>query len=1204
MPTDHRAVLADIRRFDQLITYLHDEMAWPIGSTDFEELTFEYTPEELGIDARNAAKIQEIKRLRPLVPNQPWGIFFIEFEPKRLPVVALRRILGRVVIKKRASANSSERQAWAAEDLLFVSDYGEGDTRQISFAHFATPSGGSNLPTLKVLGWDSRDTALHLDAVAKGLTERLAWPDDENDADAWREQWRAAFTLQHREVITTSRDLSIRLARLARAIRDRIQTALAIETENGRITKLMRAFQRTLMHDLDADDFADMYAQTIAYGLLSARIADPHRQIADDFAGHMRTNPFLRDLMETFLQVGGRQTQRVRPHNTGGAGIDFDELGVAEVIELLDNANMEAVILNFGDRNPQEDPVIRFYELFLKEYDAEMRMDRGVFYTPRPVVSYIVRSVDELLRTEFGLADGLADTTTWGEMVQCRKDLTIPEGVSPDQGFVQILDPATGTGTFLVEIIDIIHKTLESKWARQGHGEKEVESLWNDYVPKHLLTRLHGYELLMAPYAIAHLKIGLKLYETGYRFGSDERARVYLTNTLEPARDHSGTFEFVIPALAHEVRAVNKIKSTVPVTVCLGNPPYDRHDAVDTENEANLSPYGGWVRFGDPLPGNEVKDERGRKRKLRTAEARLEARQQSAILKGFIEPAKVAGHGVHVKNLYNLYIYFWRWALWKVFEHETAHGPGVVSFISASSYLDGDAFSGMREHLRWQCDEIWILDLGGEGRGPRKSDNVFAIQTPVAIAVAVRTKEIKKDTPAPVRYTRIEGTREEKLATLDAITDFSTVAWQDCPTDWQASFRPAGQGTYFNWPLLADLMPWQHSGIKAGRTWVISSEQEVLNERWRTLLQAAKEERGDCFKDSPSGRKVTESAVQLPPSNVRLQPIIGLAKGSSPPDIVRFAYRSFDRQFIFSDARLLDRPGPPLWHAHSEQQVYVTSPLTGPLGAGPALTACAIIPDLHHFCNRGGKDTIPLYRTANASQENILPGLLEILGTAYQRTVTPEDFLAYVYGALAQPAFTARFAKESEPRELRVPITKDAELFERVRATGARLLWLHTYGERFVPEGEPHGRVPRGTAQCTQAVPGDIDGYPDSFTHSGATCTLHVGDGAFAPVAPEVYEFEVSSLKVVQSWLKYRMRKGAGRRSSPLDDLRPERWTSAFTTELLELLWVLEATLASYPEQERLLEEVIEGDCFQADDLPPVPANRRKPPREGVLFGV
>ena len=201
-----------------------------------------------------------------------------------------------------------------------------------------------------------------------------------------------------------------------------------------------------------------MYAQTIAYGLLSARIANPSGRSADDFATAMPvTSPFLKELMETFLDVGGRKGK-------GGQGLDFDELGVNEVVELLDSANMEAVVGDFGDRNPQEDPVIHFYELFLKEYDAKKRMQRGVFYTPRPVVSFIVRSVDELLRTEFGLKDGLADTTTWGEIARQFDSLDIPEGTAPDQPFVQILDPATGTGTFLVEVIDLIHNTMTDKW--------------------------------------------------------------------------------------------------------------------------------------------------------------------------------------------------------------------------------------------------------------------------------------------------------------------------------------------------------------------------------------------------------------------------------------------------------------------------------------------------------------------------------------------------------------------------------------------------------------------------------------------------------------------------------------------------------------------------------------------------------------------
>jgi len=217
--------------------------------------------------------------------------------------------------------------------------------------------------------------------------------------------------------------------------------------------------------------------------------------------------------------------------------------------------------------------------------------------------------------------------------------------------------------------------------------------------------------------------------------------------------------------------------------------------------------------------------------------------------------------------------------------------------------------------------------------------------------------------------------------------------------------------------------------------------------------------------------------------------------------------------------------------------------------------------------------------------------------------VTPGDFLAYVYGALAQPAFTALYAKELETRELRVPITKDAAVFGKIRSAGVRLLWLHTYGERFVPKGKRPGQVSRGAAKCTKAVPGDKDGYPDSFAYNKATQTLHVGYGEFRPVTPEVFAFEVSGLKVVQSWLNYRMKKGAGKKSSPLDGIRPEHWTGQFTTELLELLWVLEATVAGYPEQAKLLKAVVAGRCFNADELPPVPDEARKPPAHHRALG-
>ena len=310
----------------------------------------------------------------------------------------------------------------------------------------------------------------------------------------------------------------------------------------------------------------------------------------------------------------------------------------------------------------------------------------------------------------------------------------------------------------------------------------------------------------------------------------------------------------------------------------------------------------------------------------------------------------------------------------------------------------------------------------------------------------------------------------------------------------------------------------------------------------------------------------------------------------------------------------MSRLRPDLWRVHGERQVYLTSLLTNSLDAGPALTACAMVPDLHHFSGRGAKDAIPLYRSADASEPNLLPGLLDRLGAEYGRAVTPEDFSAYVYGVSAHPAFTARFSAELDTRELRIPVTRDGALFEAVRDRGARLLWLHTWGERFVseepahgphPRGprrhgpRPRGRIPSGAARCTKAVPGDAEGCPTAFRYDGAARTLHVGEGEYAPVAPEVYGFEVSGLKVVQSWLRYRMRDGAGRASSPLDGIRPGCWTSRFTTELLEVLWVLEATVEGWPEQERLLEAVVEGECLRAGELPPVPDEMRKAPPRG-----
>src|SRR6266566_6152475 len=213
--------LRAIKNFPQLVAYLRDDLGWPIDTDDFDELTFEYSPDELGLDPAIAVKINEIKQLRPLSSEQPWGIFFVNFEPKRLPVVALRRILSALVLKKRHSANKSQHASWKLHDLLFVSSYGESKHREITFAHFSDDTGHGDLPTLRVLGWDDENTALHLEHTHKELSEKLRWPEDENDPEVWREQWSAAFTLRHRQVISTAKALAERLADLARSIRKR-----------------------------------------------------------------------------------------------------------------------------------------------------------------------------------------------------------------------------------------------------------------------------------------------------------------------------------------------------------------------------------------------------------------------------------------------------------------------------------------------------------------------------------------------------------------------------------------------------------------------------------------------------------------------------------------------------------------------------------------------------------------------------------------------------------------------------------------------------------------------------------------------------------------------------------------------------------------------------------------------------------------------
>jgi len=369
------------------------------------------------------------------------------------------------------------------------------------------------------------------------------------------------------------KELAARMAALARLIRDVILRAFDDEDKGGSLHVQMQAFRKVLLHDLEPKQFADMYAQTISYGLFAARCNHPGGTGVSPVEGHgqdahattftrkvaaydiPKTNPFLRKMFNYI------------------AGPDLDERvtwAVDHLAELLRRADTHTILKNFGKRTRREDPVVHFYETFLAAYDPKMREARGVYYTPEPVVSYIVRSVDYILKKDFGLKDGLADTTMTPvyRTVKDKNGETRRKKVGECHK-VLILDPACGTGTFLYGVIDHIHQQLVSK------GQKGA---WSGYVSKHLLPRLFGFELLMAPYAVAHMKLSLQLAETGYDFKSGERLRIYLTNALEEPHEFAD-LDLFASTIAEEANAASEVKSEAPVMVILGNPPYSGHSA-------------------------------------------------------------------------------------------------------------------------------------------------------------------------------------------------------------------------------------------------------------------------------------------------------------------------------------------------------------------------------------------------------------------------------------------------------------------------------------------------------------------------------------------------------------------------------------------------------------------------------------------------
>ncbi len=1137
--------LRGIRTFAQLFQYLVDEQGWPVDLPDRLEdhdltaLTYDWDPADMGIPAGRLGDLGRFQQMRPLTANQPWGVFFLEFSGPRLRITPIRRLL-RALVTRKPTGSAASTPRWDLEDLLFFVITGTGDRVEVHLLAFRGED--PRAAEFRSLTWKPIQTPIaHLQRLSTELLPYLAWPADDSDVESWRVSWWEAFKLPVGQAIKDSARLADRMARTARDLRDQIAAALVREDGTGPFSTLMGDIRAQLVSNVNDDTFADMCAQTLVYGLLSSRVTNPTDFGSSPiFSAVPVANPFLEALFE---QV----------HDEAVA-LDLPGSDLPQLVADLRATNVEAILDQMGSTAKGGDPVIHFYEEFLKKYDPKMRADAGAFYTPQPAVEFIVRAVDEVLRARFGLPMGIADASTWSQIAE-RNGFEVPEGVDPDKPFVSMVDPATGTGTFLVEWL---------RRARQSFLEHRPSAEWPEYLRDRLLPSMHAFELMLAPYAIAHLKVALELHAVGAGNGI---MQILLTDTLEHAA-RQGQLSTMTDPVAQEGKRAEALKEHERFTVVIGNPPYDREQrAIGSTGKRK----GGVVRYG--------------------------AESLAPLLQRVTEPMKKAGLGGHLKNVYNDYVYFWRWAVWQA--AELPPGPGVVAFITAASYLDGVSMGGVRYLLREAFDELWIIDMGGEGRGALKEENIFDIQTPVAIAVGVRTgsgqskqlpaevsshgdatsenpqrgqpavalsagggsgcrsapqlraahaditSENTASTPmqveegigggCTVHYVKIDGTRADKLTALHSLA-LSQVGTRVRGAGLDR-FTPASTKPYFEWPELDDLFPWIYSGCQVKRLWPIGEARPLLERRWRTLLDEVPRLRGHLLRETGS-RKVGSRLIALLGYGSRLKPLWDLDIGEAPEGIEQYAYRSFDRQWIIADIRVIDAPKRSIWGVCGSRQVFLTTLTSTKLGQGPALTATPYVPDLHHFRGSyGAKNVIPLYRDPGGTEPNVATGLLEALSARLGIEITAEDLIAYVYGLGATGAFADRFAGElaEAAGPVHIPISADPDLFTQAVELGRDLLWWHTWGERFASEGR--SQLPAGQAKEVNPV----EGMPDDFDYDPEPQTLTVGTGVFAPVSPQAWDFEVSGLRVLRSWLGYRMKNRKGRKSSPLDDIRP-RW--------------------------------------------------------------
>ncbi len=852
------------------------------------------------------------------------------------------------------------------------------------------------------------------------------------------------------------------MAAKARLLADVIHRSLTSDeesSENSTLADQMRAFKDILIHDITPHSFADVYAQTIAYGMFAARLHDPSlpnfsRQEAAELIP--KSNPFLRKLFGYI------------------AGPDLDDRIkwiVDDLVEIFLACNVAELLQGYGRDTRTEDPIVYFYETFLSEYDPKLRKMRGVWNTPLPVVHFIVRSVDEILKSEFNIPHGFADNSK----IKIKRDLN-GKKVEEEVHRVQILDPATGTGTFLAEIIKLIHKRFEGQ-----------QGVWSNYVEEHLIPRLNGFEILMASYAMAHLKLELLLGETGHRPAKDQRYRVYLTNSLEESHPDTGTL--FANWLSAEANEANQIKRDTPVGIIIGNPPYSGESANKGE----------WIM--DLM--EDYKKEPGGKEKLNER---------------------------NPKWINDDYVKFIRYGQY----HIEKNGTGILAFINPHGYLDNPTFRGMRWNLLKTYDKIYTLDLHGNSKKKETAPdgspdvNVFDIQQGVSINFFIKTGNKKPGELAQVFHYDLFGERENKYEFLFN-NNIHSVPYKEIPPVSPMYFMVSKnfglEEEYVKGFSINELFVLNSVGIVTARdSFTVHNSQDELQRTIEQFLTITDESARTKFN---LGKDVRDWQVKFARKDLeKYYPSKGY--------ICRISYRPFDDRWTFFTGKSKGFHCYPrnevMRHFINKENLALTAIRINKENSYSGVFITRYIAEAR-IGDRFITNIFPLYiysslndhsentneRTANLKIE-IVNKISEILGIPFAnfdeiegKTYTPISIFDYIYAVLHSPKYREIYKVFIKTDFPRIPYPKDKKTFWQLVKLGGQLRQLHLLESQLLENFITQYPVSGGN-------------IVEKVTYDNGSVFINKTQH-FAGVPEIAWNFYIGGYQPAQKWLKDRKGK-------------------------------------------------------------------------------